>query len=567
VNWGYAYSPYIWPSLATISALILLAVYSWRRRQVPGALPFAVGSLFAAIWAAGALMEVSALDPSTKLFWFKFHGAVQLPAVTAITCFVLDYTWPGRWLTRRNLVLFSLPPLLFLALILTSGFHRLAWRGFTFDETVIPLRGPGTWFFLAYGYGLGLVNIVLFTWLWLRSPPHRLPVVIMLTGQIGARAIYLLETVKVIHFELPLDPLVLGCVDLVYAIALFGFRIFNPVQLARQTVVAQMREGMIVLDLQGRVASLNPAAQVMLGAPDSRYLGRLFEDVVPEYSQANEDYSTAGLEPIEIYRQTGAGDRCYSLERSSLKDWRGVEIGRLLLLHDMTEQKRAQAELVVEQRTGAARKERERLARELHDSLGQTLAATHLQASTARLLLARGETAETDRYLEEMAAISIAAEADVRDYLLGAKTAYSADLTFFPALGLYAKRFGQQYRLRITLNVPEQVEHHGLQPAIEVQLMRIIQEALSNVRKHARAEMVRIDFACSGASLQINICDDGQGFEPAVVARKSERYGLQSMRERAEELGGTLQVVSQPGQGTQVLVQVPLNGHQPVELT
>ena len=560
MTWDYAYTPAIWPSLLTVLLLSALSAYSWRRRSVPGALPFAVGSLFGAIWAAGSLMEIAAVDPSTKFFWVRFQAVWQLPAVTAITCFVLDYTWPGRWLTRRNIILLSLAPLLYMALVLTNGLHHLVWFGFTVDGVVVPLRGPINWLFIAYGYGLGVVNILLFSWLFWRSPPHRLPVGIMLVGQIGSRVVYLLEMMRVIHVHVPLDVFILAYVDLIYAVALFGFRIFDPVQLARHMVIDQMREGMLVLDPQGRVTSLNPAAKAILQAPAGRILGRPFQELVPEYSQTNGDQRA--VEPIEINQEMESETRCYSLVSSILKDWRGLEVGRMLLLHDITAQKLAHARLVGQQRTRAAHQERERLARELHDSLGQTLAATHLQASTARLLLARGDTVQTERYLEEMAAMTMAAEADVREYLLGAKTTCSADLPFFPALCLYLERFGQQYGLQIGLDIPQQIEAQGLSPAIEVQLMRIIQEALSNVRKHAGAERVHIEFARAGPLLQITIRDDGRGFDPGAVARQSDRYGLQAMGERAEELGGHCQVISQPGQGAQVIVQVPLGREQ-----
>jgi len=150
----YAYTPYIWPSFFTLVFLIALSVYGWRRRSMPGALPFAIGSLLAALWAAGSLMEVAAVDVECKIFWFKFQGAWQLPATTAITCFVLEYAWPGRWLTRRNLALLSIPCLLALGLILTDDLHHLVWRGLVYDGKVIPLRALGNWFFVVYGYGL-----------------------------------------------------------------------------------------------------------------------------------------------------------------------------------------------------------------------------------------------------------------------------------------------------------------------------------------------------------------------------------------------------------------------------
>jgi signal transduction histidine kinase len=244
---------------------------------------------------------------------------------------------------------------------------------------------------------------------------------------------------------------------------------------------------------------------------------------------------------------------------SHLRDWRGMEIGRLLLLRDVTEPKRARELQKQQQLLLAVMQERERLARELHDSLGQTLAAVRLQASTARLLLAQGETIQADKILEQMADITIAAETDVREYLLGAKTIISSDHLFFPTLRQYVVRFSQQYGLRVELSVPAQLEEQGLGAAVEVQLLRIIQEALSNVRKHARAKNAQVVFTNSGPLVQIAIIDDGQGFDSAAVAaRQVESFGLQAMRERAESLGGCLEVISQPGQGTQVVVQVQI---------
>jgi signal transduction histidine kinase len=293
---------------------------------------------------------------------------------------------------------------------------------------------------------------------------------------------------------------------------------------------------------------------------DARALGRPVQELLPEYGEADGELQAPEAGPFEIQREIGPESRCYSLEGLALRDWRGLEIGRLILLHDVTGQKQAQAQMVEQQRLRAILEERERLAREMHDSLGQTLAATHLQATTARLFLSRGDTAEADRCLEEMARMSIEAEADVRDYLLGAKTAYSANQPFLPALGLYLARFGQLHGLQVKLSVPPQLEAQGLQPAVEVQLMRIIQEALSNVRKHACAESVRVAFESSDSLLQVTIRDDGRGFDPGTAAGEADGYGLQAMRERAEGLGGCLGVISQPGRGTQVVVEVPASG-------
>jgi signal transduction histidine kinase len=541
--------------------LIVLFVYSWRRRSVPGAAWFAIGCLFSALWVAGYALEAAAVDVQTKITWFKFQGAWSLPVTTALTCFVLEYTWPGRWLNQRVLTLLSIPCLLAWGVILTDDLFHLGWRGFAYEGMVIPLRTPINWALLVYGYTLVVLNFIVLAWLFLHSPQHRWPVVIMLTGQVVGRGLFLLETARMLPPGLHLNLPPIAFESLMYAIALFGFRILDPIPLARQAVIAQMREGVLVLDHQGRVADLNPAAERILGISDGRLKGRSIEMLLPASPDGQlDDPQESG---IELSLGAGPELRHYTVETSALTDWRGLTVGRLLLLHDVTAQKRAQAHLLEQQRALAMLQERERLARELHDSLGQTLAAANMQASTARLLLARGETVETDECLETLAEMTKAAVSDVREYLLGAKTLFSSGLPFFPALRQYAQKFSQQYRLRIELSVPPQLEAAGLGPAVEMQLQRVIQESLSNIRKHTNAETAQIIFTTSGERVQVAICDDGQGFDQAAMAAQSAGgFGLQSMRERAEELGGCLEVISQPGQGTKVVVEVPVDSEQ-----
>ncbi len=105
--WNYAYTPAIWPSLITAFLLFALMIYSWRRRSVPGAAPFALGCLFVMLIETGIIMTSLAVEPAVRLFWFRFQYTWWIPSATAITCFVLEYAWPGRWLTRLNLALLN----------------------------------------------------------------------------------------------------------------------------------------------------------------------------------------------------------------------------------------------------------------------------------------------------------------------------------------------------------------------------------------------------------------------------------------------------------------------------
>lgn len=561
MSFSYAYTPQIWLPVFTILVLIALAVYSFRRHSVPGALPFSFALLFSALLMVGTALEVAAVDASAKIFWVKFQAAWLLPAVTAITCFVLEYAWPGHWLTRRNLVLLSIPPLLFLGLILTDNFHHLMWRGFVLNDKVTPLSAAGNWLYLAYIYGLSIVHIIVFIWLFRHSPQHRWPVALIFAGQIAGRVVYGLEAAQVIQSNLQIEVIAFWFPIPMYMIALFGFSILNPIPLARQTAVEQLRDGMLVLDPHGRVVSLNPAAEIILGASLKQVQGKQFGELLPGLAELDSTPTSAtALSKLpEMNINLRGVIRCYELEFSPLLDFRGLSIGHLLLLHEVTEQRRNQAQILEQQRALATLNEREHLARELHDGLGQALAAAHLQASTARRLLDRGETTQVGECLNILADTTLQAEADMREYLLGAQSVVSADHPFFAVLREYLKRFTRQYSLPVELSVLPELEEQDLPQTVALQLLRIIQEGLSNIRKHARARCAQVSLALSGVSLQVTISDDGSGFDPsAVVTQPGAGFGLRSMRERAEGLGGALQIDSTPGRGTRVVFEVPL---------
>jgi PAS domain S-box-containing protein len=568
---SYAYTPQIWPSLLTVLLLVALTIFSWRRRAVPGARVFAIGCLVAAPWPAGSVMETAAVAASTKIFWVKFQGAWQLPAVTALTCFVLEYVWPGRWLTRRNLALLSIPPLLALGMILTNDVHHLVWRGFAVEGTVIPLRGPGNWALATYAYGVAALAVVVFAWLFVRSPQHRWPVAFMLAGQMAGRVLYLLEAVHVLPFGLPFNTPPIAFEALMYAIALFGFRIFDPIPAARRALIAQMREGMLVLDGLGRVASLNPAAERILHLPAKQAMGQPVRDLLPAFPAeplTDSGGAELALSLPKARRDDGEGGqevRQYTLEISALEDWRGLEVGRLLLLRDVTEQKRAQAQLLQQQWAQATLQERELLAQELHDGLAQSLGFLNLQAQAARLYLRSGQGEAARDSLERLAKVALDLQGDMRE-LIGELLTVS-----LPSEGLCSvmrqavTHFENQTALPVCLEIAEDLEatcrSSALPPAAGVQLLRILQEALANVRKHAGCPThVGVRLRAEAGQLLMTIVDNGTGFDAALAGADGKHFGLQVMAQRAERIGGQMAVQSAPGSGTRVEVCVPLEG-------
>jgi signal transduction histidine kinase len=564
---AYVYTPAIWPPLAGAIFVVALGLYSWRRRSVPGALPLAAYALFGSLVLLSMVAEAAAVAAATKIVWYKVQVIWQLPAATAMTCFVLEYTYPGRWLTRRNLTLLALPPLLLLLLVIFND-SRLMWRGLEVarDGAVVVHLSTMGGILVVYALGLVLVNAAALLWLSIRSPQHRWPAMLILGGMVATRGVFLLD---ITHspWAIALDPLVVTILLpwMMCAIALFGFHILDPLPAARTVAIEQMQEGMVVLDARGRVASLNPGAASMLSVSVAYARGKALGELLPAFpdlcarltealsgSQGKTPYGTV------IGLGTGPALRLYALDCSVLEDFRGLLVGHLLMLRDVTEQRRAQARALEQQRTLAVLHERERLARELHDSLAQVVSFVSIQGQSARRLLSRGEIAAADDQLERLVEVAREADVDIRESILGLRVAL-AEEGLWSALSTYLDQYEERYGLHTELRRPEAFGDGAFEPLVEVQLLRIVQEALTNARKHSRARSVSVSFDGQDGRAEVTVQDDGSGFDPAEVCGDARgRVGLRVMRERAEEIGGALAVQSAPGKGTQVSVTVPM---------
>jgi signal transduction histidine kinase len=214
------------------------------------------------------------------------------------------------------------------------------------------------------------------------------------------------------------------------------------------------------------------------------------------------------------------------------------------------------ARLAEEVRSLAAVEERARLAREMHDGLAQELGLLHLKIQAA--LARAADPRAVAEGLREMAGIAENAYEGVRQSIFGLRTFVSRGLGLIPTLTEYLHEFSAQSGVAVDLETAD-TPLGPIPPATEVQAVRIIQEALANVRKHAAADHARVRVERDGAWLRVAIEDGGAGWDREAAAG-GLHFGLQMMRERAESLGGRLEVVTAPGEGTRVVATLPGGG-------
>jgi signal transduction histidine kinase len=202
--------------------------------------------------------------------------------------------------------------------------------------------------------------------------------------------------------------------------------------------------------------------------------------------------------------------------------------------------------------------ERYRLSREIHDGLAQTLGSLGWHLDHLRTLLEHQDWDELALALESGQQLVRAAYQDVREAIDGLRWQREPTGSLVSALQEYVADFEERTDTRVTLETS--LKPILISPETELQLLRIVQEALTNVRKHARAKNIWIQLQQpeEDNNLSLTIADDGQGFDPAFPRRRGH-LGLTSMRERAESQNGNLSLVTGPQQGTRITVTLPLD--------
>ena len=230
----------------------------------------------------------------------------------------------------------------------------------------------------------------------------------------------------------------------------------------------------------------------------------------------------------------------------------------LCLAAIVSERRRAWLEVAESQRREGERGalERQRIARDLHDSVSQSLFSTTLHVRTAQRALeaeqvdAAGPVGEE---LGEIGQLTRGALAEMRALIFELRPDALAEEGLVAALTQQASALGAREGLVVQVDGPD--ERLPLGPEVEEQLYRLGQEALANVVKHARASSAMVHIAANDDTVTVEVHDDGRGFDPAAVG--PEHFGLRSMQGRVADLGGQLEITSAPGQGTVLRVEVP----------
>lgn len=350
-----------------------------------------------------------------------------------------------------------------------------------------------------------------------------------------------------------------------------------------KVTLASIGDGVIATDIKGQVTFMNPVAEKMTGWQRAEARGRQLEEVfsiIDEHTREPIPAPTANvlatgqikeLTNHTVLRSKDGSEIPIDDSASPIKEGENVR-GVVLVFANVSERKaaeRSRREAEIMQRIVEAQEsERRRIARDLHDHLGQRMTALRLRIESLTEHVADGNGASTAA--EEVRAAASQVDRDIGFLSWELRPTELEELGLEDALRSFVREWSDQYGIKAEFHASNSGSglDERLPAAVETNLYRIAQEALNNILKHADATNVSVLLQHHQGDITLIVDDNGKGFDEihrsdAGSRPRDRRHGLLGMRERAALLKGTIEIDSQPdGGGTTVLVRVPLPDSQ-----
>ncbi|MDH4138900.1 MAG: PAS domain-containing protein, partial [Anaerolineae bacterium] len=325
-----------------------LTIYAWRRRNAPEAAAFAGLMLTVTLWSLTTGAAALSNKPEVARFWTNIRFVAVASVPVTFLAFVFQYTGRGRWLTRRRLALLFAVPLVTQGMVWTSEAHGLFFQSASFSQAGFLTTldevtwGPWFWVHTAYSYLLLLLGMILIVLTIVRSfHLYRRQAVALLLGTFLPLVINVLATFGLIPPNLYPMSFSFTLMGLVFAWTIFRHQFLDLVPVARSTLVDMMSDGMLAIDVQGRIVDLNPAMEAIIGIPTDKAIGQPATQILSPWQDLLDRLWDGREIQTEIMLEQDGTKRHYDLRISPLTDRRGRLTGRLIVLHDITELQRA----------------------------------------------------------------------------------------------------------------------------------------------------------------------------------------------------------------------------------
>lgn len=541
--------------LFVIASLLVLATYTWQFNKIPGAKVQVYGQLCKAFWLLSMLLLSTSNTLSDKLFWVIIVQATSVLSPYLWFSFIIQISEQDKFIPSKFLYTILGITIFFISVILSTPWHGLHYGKIILEGNTLVcnlgslFRYYGLWAyflcFLAVSFSIRWIIIT-------KGLRRRQALWFTISGLLSLLsvlfgAIFQIKSIDSMPFGFLLAAIFI-------AWGFYRWKVYNLITLAQEAAVDNMVDGLIVIDENNYISAMNLAAKKFLDSSQIK-IGSKFDDIIDIFPNLNilKYHTTPSTIETEI---NISGEIFFHQWNIILLQAKNYTLGKAFLIKNITLEKQEQARLVEHEKAIAIVEERQSLAREVHDDLCQTLGYINFQSQAVINSVKDGKIDSTISNLYKLMDVTKHAYDDAREYIRGVQYMKLQNENLFSALQQYIKWLRQEYNLNITLKLPPSSSENYLNSLIDLHLFRIIQEAISNIRKHSQANNCVIKILIENNHVVIIISDDGIGFN---TNKEYSGFGLTTMSERTKKIGGTFDLSSSLGSGTTITIKIPIN--------
>lgn len=533
--------------LVTISLLMALSAYIWQFRKIAGANEQIKNQIAKICWLLSLLMIGYSRTVDEKILWHRIYLLSEIFSPYYWLFFISGISRqniPNSYKYLIRTIAFYL-----IILVLTdSWLHTMEFPVWLQNGVFYVKENWGGLFLALYSYGLCIATIYLILrWIYTAVGLQRKQA--LWFGLAGLWIIPVLVIKEILRSNL-LDPLPIGfsVIAIFTAWGFYRWRIYDVVSLAWKTSVHQMYEGLIVIDEYNYIVEMNPTGT------------KILQDFLIKRGDSYQKLLASWPVLHKLEKKKIVEEKCviennvkyYEIQQTDL-EVRGHFLGKVLIFKNITERELIQQKLIGQEKALSVLKERNRLGRELHDGPGQVWGYVTMQIEAADRWLEKNQVDKARIILAELLQNVQDVHIDMRESITGLKCMQPEQGDFIDSLQKYLNWFEKTYP--IVVSIEQDLQGDTLSSIAKVQLLRIIQEILTNIRKHTKATDVNIRFHHTSESVFCEIEDNGAGFD-FKTDEKPGHFGLDIIRERIAEIDGSIKMKSTVPHGTIVMIEV-----------
>ncbi|NDJ54171.1 MAG: PAS domain-containing protein [Chloroflexi bacterium] len=583
------FTPYALVTFGAGIIALFLAYVIWRKRPGVGVAAFSILALAIALWSLANAARLTVVPFSTKVILnaLMFVGIVTVPSAWLV--FILQYTGRDQWVTRRNVGYLFIMPVLTIIAIISNPLHGLWGEPLLMTEgglnTLSYTLGPAFWVHAVYSYILLLIAAIFLIETLIRSRDlYRGQALLLLIGTFTpwfANAIFIFQLSPLPPY-VDLTALAFTVSTLAYGWSMYRYRLIDIVPVAKDIVIDTLTDAVIVLDRNARIVEANPATLKLIGRPAGEVLGQPVTEIISGESELIERYRASDHARDEITLDLQGESFTFDLIITPLRNRQGELTGRVLLLHDITALKKANADLVVARQVAedANRVKSEFLAtmsHELRTPLNAIIGFTEIMLAG----MGGAELSDKTRHMTERV------HANSRDLLqmindvldlakIEARRVEIVNKPFSPAELLHnihseLAGIAQKQQLTFVLDLADDLPNELV--GDQFQVRRVVTNLVSNALKFTEDGQVSLTSSKDDLTWIITVRDTGIGIPPHAleyifdpfrqVDGSSKRafggtgLGLAITKELVAAMGGSIEVTSTLQEGSTFVVKLP----------